>query len=53
MLTPNPRLVFAKRPGGGILPVPGEHLVFDPSPSIDLDAVPLNGGFLTKTLMLA
>ncbi|KAJ7864452.1 hypothetical protein B0H14DRAFT_440336 [Mycena olivaceomarginata] len=53
MLTPNPRLVFAKRPDVGILPVPGEHLVFDPSPSIDLDAVPLNGGFLTKTLMLA
>ncbi|KAJ7141371.1 hypothetical protein C8R44DRAFT_763278 [Mycena epipterygia] len=52
MLTPNPRVVFAKRPGTG-LPVPGEHLVFDGSRSIDLDAVPLNGGFLTKTLMLS
>ncbi|KAJ7121242.1 hypothetical protein C8R43DRAFT_74928 [Mycena crocata] len=52
MLTPNPRVIFAKRPGTG-LPVPGEHLVYDGSPSIDLDTVPLNGGFLTKTLMLS
>jgi hypothetical protein len=52
MLIPNPRVVFAKRPGTGNLPVPGEHLVFDASPSIDLETVPLNGGFLTKTLML-
>ncbi|KAJ7693424.1 hypothetical protein B0H17DRAFT_1060123 [Mycena rosella] len=52
MLAPNPRVVFAKRPGTG-LPVPGEHLVYDATRSIDLDAVPLNGGFLTKTLMLS
>ncbi|KAJ7693401.1 hypothetical protein B0H17DRAFT_1199913 [Mycena rosella] len=52
MLTPNPRVVFAKRPGTG-LPVPGEHLVYDASRSIDLEAVPLNGGFLTETLMLS
>ncbi|KAJ6627985.1 hypothetical protein B0H10DRAFT_2281963 [Mycena sp. CBHHK59/15] len=52
MLTPNPQIVFAKRPGTG-LPVPGEHLVYDGSRSIDLDSVPLNGGFLTKTLMLS
>ncbi|KAJ7493565.1 hypothetical protein FB451DRAFT_1348613 [Mycena latifolia] len=52
MLTENPRVVFAKRPGTG-LPVAGEHIVFEPSHSIDLDSVPLNGGFLTKTLMLS
>ncbi|KAJ6521972.1 hypothetical protein DFH09DRAFT_1330864 [Mycena vulgaris] len=52
MLIPNPRVVFAKRPGTS-MPVPGEHLVYDASPTIDLDAVPLNGGFLTKTLMLS
>ncbi|KAJ6489172.1 hypothetical protein C8R47DRAFT_978193 [Mycena vitilis] len=53
MLTENPRVVFAKRPGTGF-PVPGEHVVYDEkSQSIDLDAVPLNGGFLTKTLMLS
>ncbi|KAJ7141359.1 hypothetical protein C8R44DRAFT_659065 [Mycena epipterygia] len=52
MLTPNPRVVFAKRLDTG-LPVPGEHLVFDGSHSIDLDTVPLNGGYLTKTLMLS
>ncbi|KAJ6523331.1 hypothetical protein B0H19DRAFT_1201862 [Mycena capillaripes] len=52
MLTENPRVVFAKRPGTGI-PVPGEHVVFERSHSIDLDSVPLNGGFLTKTLMLS
>ncbi|KAJ7187157.1 hypothetical protein C8R46DRAFT_1059018 [Mycena filopes] len=54
MLTENPRVVFAKRPGtGGI--VPGEHVVFERTPkhSIDLDCVPLNGGYLTKTLMLS
>ncbi|KAF7360694.1 Zinc-type alcohol dehydrogenase-like protein PB24D3.08c [Mycena venus] len=53
VLTPNPRVVFAKRPGAGNLPIPGEHIVYDASPTIDLDAVPLNGGFLTKTLMLS
>jgi hypothetical protein len=51
MLTKNPRVVFAKRPGTGV-PVPGEHVVFERSHSIDLEGVPLNGGFLTKTLML-
>lgn len=51
MLTPNPRVIFAKRPGSGPV-VPGEHLVFDGSRTIDLENVPLNGGFLTKTLML-
>ncbi|KAJ6632166.1 hypothetical protein B0H10DRAFT_2159584 [Mycena sp. CBHHK59/15] len=52
MLTENPRVVFAKRPGTGF-PVPGEHVVFERSHSIDLDSIPLNGGFLTKTLMLS
>ncbi|KAJ7653206.1 hypothetical protein DFH06DRAFT_1047967 [Mycena polygramma] len=52
MLTENPRVIFAKRPGTGF-PIPGEHVVFERSHSIDLDAVPLNGGFLTKTLMLS
>ncbi|KAJ7143341.1 hypothetical protein C8R43DRAFT_1071013 [Mycena crocata] len=52
MLTENPRVVFAKRPGTG-LPIPGEHVVFERAHSIDLDGVPLNGGFLSKTLMLS
>ncbi|KAJ6510817.1 hypothetical protein C8R45DRAFT_965259 [Mycena sanguinolenta] len=52
MLTENPRVVFKQRPGTGI-PVPGEHVVFERSHSIDLDGVPLNGGYLTKTLMLS
>ncbi|KAJ7198640.1 hypothetical protein C8J57DRAFT_1061480 [Mycena rebaudengoi] len=52
MLTENPRVVFAKRPGAGFL-VPGEHIIFERAHSIDLDGVPLNGGFLTKTLMLS
>ncbi|KAJ7666676.1 hypothetical protein DFH06DRAFT_1085829 [Mycena polygramma] len=52
MLTENPRVVFAKRPGTGF-PLPGEHVVYQKSHSIDLDAVPLHGGFLTKTLMLS
>lgn len=48
--TPNPRVVLAKIPSG--LPVAGEHIVFNPTPTIDLD-LKLNGGFLTKTLLLS
>lgn len=47
----NPRIVFAKRPGDA-LPVVGEHVVFDATRSIDIDNVPLNGGYLTKTILL-
>ncbi|KAG6909249.1 hypothetical protein DXG01_001431 [Tephrocybe rancida] len=52
-MTPNPRVVFAERPAYGHLPVVGQHLVFDSSRIIDLDNVPLNGGFLSKTLILS
>jgi len=52
IFTPNPRIVFAKRLSDGY-PVVGEHLVFDTSHSIDLDHVPLNGGYLTKTLLIS
>ncbi|KAF8578379.1 NAD(P)-binding protein [Ramaria rubella] len=48
---PNPRVVYAKIPTG--YPVPGEHLVYDAASTIDLDSIPLNGGFLTKTLVLS
>jgi hypothetical protein len=48
---PNPRIVFAERPGDSI-PVIGKHIVFDATRTINLDTVPLNGGFLTKTLLL-
>ncbi|KAG6855885.1 hypothetical protein H0H87_009708 [Tephrocybe sp. NHM501043] len=52
-LTTNPRVIFAERPPYGHLPIVGKHLVFDPSShTIDLDNVPLNGGFLSKTLIL-
>ncbi|KAL4255917.1 Medium-chain dehydrogenase/reductase [Pleurotus pulmonarius] len=57
MTTPNPRVIFAKIPeaahGLAGLPLPGEHLTYDETPVIDLDNVPLNGGFLTKTLVLS
>ncbi|KAJ7462119.1 hypothetical protein FB451DRAFT_1353065 [Mycena latifolia] len=49
--TPNPRVILAKNPGYE-LPVAGKHIVFDSSPTIDLD-LKLNGGFLTKTLLLS
>ncbi|KAF8073464.1 hypothetical protein FPV67DRAFT_1620585 [Lyophyllum atratum] len=52
-MTSNPRVVFSKRPGYGELPVVGQHLTLDSSRKIDLDGVPLNGGFLTKTLILS
>ncbi|KAJ7672838.1 hypothetical protein B0H17DRAFT_1083540 [Mycena rosella] len=49
---PNPRIVFTKRPGNGF-PVVGEHISLDNTRSIDLERVLLNGGFLTKTLLLS
>lgn len=51
-MTSNPRVVFSKRPGYGELPAVGQHLILDSSRTINLDNVPLNGGFLTKTLIL-
>ena len=47
----NPRVILAKLPGDQ-LPVVGEHLVYEKAAKIDLDNVPLNGGYLTKTLLL-
>ncbi|KAJ7638420.1 hypothetical protein FB45DRAFT_902792 [Roridomyces roridus] len=49
---PNPRIMFMKRPGDGP-PVIGEHITLDTSRSIDLDNVPLNGGYLSKTLLIS
>lgn len=51
-IVPNPRILFTKRPGDG-LPVVGEHITLDNVRSIDLDNVPLNGGYLSKTLLLS
>ncbi|KAJ7579076.1 hypothetical protein C8J56DRAFT_1030485 [Mycena floridula] len=49
---PNPRIIFAKTPKGR-LPVPGKDLVYDATPIIDIENVPLNGGWLTKNLILS
>ncbi|KAG6836782.1 hypothetical protein H0H93_003374 [Arthromyces matolae] len=51
-MTSNPRVVLAKHPKQGHLPVLGEHLIYDTSKTIDLNNIPLDGGFLTKTLIL-
>ncbi|KAJ8502400.1 hypothetical protein ONZ45_g11798 [Pleurotus djamor] len=48
----NKRLVFKQVPTQG-WPVPGETTVYDSSQTIDLDNVPLNGGFLVKTLYVS
>lgn len=34
-------------------PIPGETTVYDESQTIDLDGIPLNGGVLTKTLVIS
>ncbi|KAJ7249109.1 alcohol dehydrogenase [Mycena haematopus] len=47
----NARVLFAKVPES--FPVPGETTVYDTTQTIDLDSVPLNGGFLVKTLVLS
>ncbi|KAH7924548.1 alcohol dehydrogenase [Leucogyrophana mollusca] len=48
---PNGRYLFAEVPSG--YPVPGKTTVYDASQTIELDSVPLNGGFLLKTLVLS
>lgn len=48
---PNPRLLYKSIPKG--YPIPGVHLIYDTSRSIDLENTPLNGGFLTKTLVVS
>ncbi|KAJ7758601.1 alcohol dehydrogenase [Mycena metata] len=47
----NARVLFNSVPKG--FPVPGETTVYDTTPTIDLDTVSLNGGFLIKTLVLS
>ncbi|KAJ7844817.1 alcohol dehydrogenase [Mycena leptocephala] len=47
----NARVLFAAIPKD--FPIPGETTVYDVSQKIDLDTVPLNGGFLTQTLVLS
>ncbi|KAJ3517320.1 hypothetical protein NLJ89_g590 [Agrocybe chaxingu] len=47
----NGRVLFNSIPTG--YPIPGETTIYDTSETIDLDIVPLNGGFLLKTLELS
>ncbi|KAF7366193.1 NADP-dependent oxidoreductase RED1 [Mycena venus] len=47
----NARVLFAAVPKD--FPIPGETTVHDTTQTIDLDNVPLNGGFLIKTLVLS
>ncbi|KAI0634325.1 NAD-P-binding protein [Trametes polyzona] len=47
----NGRVLFNEVPTG--YPEPGKTTVYDESESIDPDTVPLNGGFLVKTLVLS
>ncbi|KAJ7220688.1 hypothetical protein GGX14DRAFT_431753 [Mycena pura] len=49
---PNPRVLYAKIPSSQHL-IPGEHLVYDPAPTIDLECPLAKGQFLTKTLLLS
>ncbi|KAH7919465.1 alcohol dehydrogenase [Leucogyrophana mollusca] len=47
----NGRHIFNEIPSG--YPIPGKTTVYDGSQTIDVDTVPLNGGFLLKTLVLS
>lgn len=47
----NGRHIFNEIPTG--YPIPGQTTVYDGSQTIDLDHVPLNGGFLIKVLALS
>ncbi|KAH8818810.1 alcohol dehydrogenase [Flagelloscypha sp. PMI_526] len=48
----NGRLLF-KSPHSGFIPVPGETAVYDETEILDLETVPLNGGYLVKTLYVS
>jgi NADPH-dependent curcumin reductase CurA len=50
-LIPNPRVLYTATPTASF--IPGQHTKYDDTPTINLRDVPLNGGFLTKTLMLS
>ncbi|KAJ6574378.1 alcohol dehydrogenase [Mycena capillaripes] len=47
----NARVLFGAIPKD--FPIPGETTVYDTSQKIDLETVPLSGGFLVKTLVLS
>ncbi|KAF8138686.1 NAD-P-binding protein [Boletus edulis] len=47
----NARQIFNEVPTG--YPIPGQTMVYDTTPTIDLENVPLNGGFLVKTLVVS
>ncbi|KAI3615001.1 hypothetical protein WG66_016886 [Moniliophthora roreri] len=49
----NARVVFAEAPDDSAYPEPGKTIVYDSTPTIDLENVSLNGGFLLKTLVLS
>ncbi|KAJ7460197.1 hypothetical protein FB451DRAFT_1141301 [Mycena latifolia] len=47
----NARVLFNSVPAD--YPIPGETTIYDTTQTIDLETVPLNGGFLLKTLVLS
>ncbi|KZP05193.1 alcohol dehydrogenase [Athelia psychrophila] len=47
----NARLIYSQHPT--TYPVPGQTFVYDDSPTIDLNTVPLHGGILVKTIVLS
>ncbi|KAK7047624.1 hypothetical protein VNI00_006392 [Paramarasmius palmivorus] len=49
----NARVLFAEIPDDNAYPEPGKTTVYDTTQTIDLDSVPLNGGFLLKTLVVS
>lgn len=49
---PNPTIIFGERYAGSGYPEAGKHIILDKSKTIDIDNVPLNGGYLTKTLVV-
>ncbi|TFY56027.1 hypothetical protein EVJ58_g7883 [Rhodofomes roseus] len=49
----NARVIFNAIPAPNAFPEPGKTTVYDDSQTIDPDTVPLNGGFLVKTLVLS
>lgn len=50
--TTNGKVIFNEKISSGY-PVPGKTVVYDESEQLDLSSVPLDGGFLVKTIVLS
>ncbi|KAK7047625.1 hypothetical protein VNI00_006393 [Paramarasmius palmivorus] len=49
----NARVILGEMPDPMSYPDPDKSVLYDPTPTIDIDTIPLNGGFLVKSLVFS